>query len=105
MSRDPAFDRFIRQCEALTSKKTPLSKELQLEIQRAHVGGWLPAKESAMVFKDEVVLIVRSHDSHALVIEKLSNKNPVVGRDSQGEVFRYHDEWRDIEEHVRKIST
>ena len=94
---------FLRQCEALTSKKVKLTPDLLLAVQRAHVGGWIPALEATTAFKDEVVVIVRSLDSQAMLVEKCSNKNPVVGRDSTGLVFRLHDEWRDIEAHVMRL--
>lgn len=100
---DLAFDNFLVRCEALTSKEVKLSHDLQLKVQSAHVGGWLPPRESATAYADDVVIIVRSLDSKAMVVTKKENFNPVVGRDTSGEVFRYHDEWRDIEAHVMSL--
>lgn len=97
---DPAFENFLCRCEALTSKKIKLSPELRNQLGMGHVGGWIPPQETATAYADDVVVIVRSLDSKAMVITKRENNNPVVGRDGKGDVYRFHGEWRDIEAHV-----
>lgn len=95
-----AFENFLTRCEALTSKEVKLSRELRLHVGMGHVGGWIPPQETATAYADDVVVIVRSLDSKAMVVTKQKNNNPVVGRDGKGDVYRFHGEWRDIEAHV-----
>ena len=97
---DPAFENFLSRCKALTSKKVALTDDLRLKVQMAHVGGWISPREKTTIYSDDVVTIVRSLDSKAMLITKMENHNPVVALAASGEVFRYHGEWRHIETHV-----
>jgi len=100
---NPEFQKFLDRCDALTPATSKLSRALELAVQRAHIGCWIPGREKATAYQDDQILIVRSLDSKAMVVEKVENQNPVVGRNREGEIFRYHGEWQDLEEHVRRL--
>lgn len=94
---------FVAACEDIV---THLGGENALEAQLAKIGCTIPHKDQNVhVYKDEALLVVKSLDSKALLIEKLSNHNPVICRNENGNVYRQHGEWTGLRDHVQQILT
>lgn len=95
------FDNFLTDCLELSKL---LGCGNDYESRCAKVACVIPPDDQTIrVYKDNMVLIVESLDSHALLIKRLENSNPVICRSASGDLYRAHGEWSYLKDHVAKV--
>lgn len=98
--RTPGYN-FLADCLNLVAL---LGSNDDREAMCAKIAGVIPhANANTKVYKDNVVVIVESQDSNALLVRKVQNGNPVICRSQDGDIYRWHGEWSDLRDHVATV--
>jgi len=93
--------RFAMYCDRVISL---FGRWHSFEALLAFTSGVIAADEPTLTYVDSLVCITASTRTKAMRVVKLENKNPVLCRASNGDMYRLHDEYRDIVAHVHGLA-